>query len=128
MKLLVQVSDMQLQYTYTFLLLYFILFLVEFGYREFTIYKLLLINHNISLLDCGDLPTVYSDKLECADGTFADIWDGRLKKDSYRFRCPFPYIPCRDMRVVDGSESKDFHCDLTCSSFGGKRETCNGGQ
>merc|ERR1712242_426586 len=80
-------------------------------------------------IDCGDAPTQYADKLECADGTFVDIfdegWDGCLNKGSYRVRCPYPYIACEKMRVVNGVETKDFHCEITCSNHEGKRKTCN---
>ena len=83
-------------------------------------------------IDCGDTPVPEKDQLECANGKFADIIDGDengcLKKNSYRFRCPYPKIPCQDMRVVDGKETLDFHCDNDCSSYGGKRKTCNGGK
>merc|ERR1712242_255443 len=83
-------------------------------------------------IDCGDAPTQYADKLECADGTFVDIfdegWDGCLNKGSYRVRCPYPYIACEEMREVNGVETKDFHCEITCSNHEGKRKTCNRGK
>ena len=82
--------------------------------------------------DCGDTPTEYDDKMECADGSFADIvdgdWNGCLDKGSTIFRCPFPMIPCQNMRKDEnGEETNDFECGTTCSEKGGKRDSCNGG-
>ena len=83
-------------------------------------------------IDCGDTPVPKKDQLECANGDFADIvdgdWNGCLEKNSYRFRCPYPYIPCQQMREVDGEETLDFWCDEDCSNYGGKRKTSNGGK
>merc|ERR1712060_232587 len=45
-------------------------------------------------------------------------------RGSYRFRCPFPYIPCQKMRVLDGITTREFECDTTCDDYGGKRKTC----
>ena len=77
---------------------------------------------HVIILECGAEPTEYTNKLECADGTLENTWNGCVNKGSYRVRCPYPYIPCHDMR----SNGVEFFCGTTCNSRGGKRK-CSGG-
>ena len=61
--------------------------------------------------------------MECADGSFENMWDGCVQKGSYRVRCPHSYMPCHEMR----SNGIEFFCGVTCDSRGGKRK-CSGGK
>ena len=103
---------------------------LQFTFKPQTLASFFIIYNN-RLSDCGDTPTAFEDKIECADGSFADIkdgnWNGCLDKGSSIFRCPYPMIPCQNMRDVDGSKTRDFECSITCLDKGGKRSSCNGG-
>ena len=89
-------------------------------------------------LDCGENPTEYTDKTECADGALVEVtkdadgveyWNGCLDRGSTIFRCPVPYVPCQSRRKDQyGVDSRDFECALTCEHKGGKRQSCIGGK
>merc|ERR1712060_415135 len=77
-------------------------------------------------IDCGDTPTKSTNKIQCADGEEVEVTDGSLEgctsRGSHIFRCPFPLIPCENLK----ENGKEFQCDKTCSEKGGKRKTCIG--
>ena len=72
---------------------------------------------------CEGKPTEFADQLKCSDGELADKWDGCVDRGSKRVQCPYPFIPCNQLK-----SNGEFKCGRSCSSFGGKRTDCTDGK
>ena len=74
-------------------------------------------------------PTCYAaslniDKLECANGNLGNLWDGCMKQNSLRVRCPKDKFPCNEL----AGNKKEFSCYFDCSNHGGVKECFNEGK
>merc|ERR1712038_1985250 len=49
-------------------------------------------------LTCEGKPTESATQLKCLDGALADRWDGCVERGSVRVQCPYPFIPCNDLK------------------------------
>ena len=62
-----------------------------------------------------------NDLLECANGNFAEKWNGCIDQGSARIRCPQGYFPCNALTET----GVEFSCWNDCASHGGQK-ICQG--
>ena len=72
---------------------------------------------------CFSTPTNSTKLLECANGNIATKWDGCIKQNSLRVRCPKNHLPCNDL----ARNGKEFSCFADCSAHGGVKNCSESG-